>query len=401
MRTAFSRRDFLKVSGLGAASLMVPGWLTRALAEPGAKTATRSLVLVMLGGGNDGLNTVVPLADPLYAKARPTLGIPKDQMLKLNDAVGLHPSMKKLRDLFDEGKVAVVNNVGYPNHDRSHFRSMEIWQTAQMSGVVRDGWLGRCLCDDNSTPHSVSFGSETPLALWADGGGVLAMENPGGFEIGTDNRHQGDRAHIQKAFRELYGIERKGSAEYVRKRGLEVMAQAERIRTIAQKPNRDIVYPNSGLAQGLRFIANAIEDDFGARVYMIGLGGFDTHANQRQQHANLLQTLSEAVTAFQKDLDARSISDRVTTATFSEFGRRVAENVSQGTDHGAAGPMFVVGKNVKGGIYGGAPDLEKLDSGDLAMTVDFRSVYAALLAKGIGVAAEKALGGEFLPLEIL
>ena len=389
---------------------MVPGWLTRALAEPGGKLPTRSMVLVMLGGGNDGLNTVVPVGDPLYAKARPTLGIAKDQVLKLSDAVGLHPSMKKLRDLFDEGKVAVVNNVGYPNPDRSHFRSMEIWQTAQTAGVVRDGWLGRCLCytasdvegpaDDNTTPHSVSFGSETPLALWADGGGVLAMENPGGFEIGTDQRHPGDRTHIQKAFRDLYGIARTGSAEFVRKRGLEVMAQAVRIRTIAQKPNRDVVYPNSGLGQGLRFIANALEDNFGARVYMIGLGGFDTHANQRQAHANLLLTLSDAVTAFQKDLDAREISDRVVTATFSEFGRRVAENASQGTDHGAAGPMFVIGKNVKGGIYGGAPNLEKLDAGDLAMSIDFRSVYASLLAKGLGLDAERALGGEFSPLQI-
>jgi uncharacterized protein (DUF1501 family) len=415
MKTSYSRRDFMKLGGLGAASLMVPGWLSRALAEPEAKAATRSLVLVMLGGGNDGLNTVVPLADPLYAKARPVLGIPKDQLLKLNDAVGLHPSMKKLRELFDEGKVAVVNNVGYPNHDRSHFRSMEIWQTAQTSGVVRDGWIGRCLVpstrdvpslaqglrDDNSQPHSVSFGSETPLALWADGGGVLAMENPGGFEVGTDQRHPGDRGHIQKAFRDIYGIARTGSAEFIRKRGLEVMAQAERIRTIAQKPNKDVVYPNSGLAQGLRFIANALEDDFGAKVYMIGLGGFDTHANQKQAHANLLVTLSDAVTAFQKDLDARGIGDRVVTATFSEFGRRVAENTSQGTDHGAAGPMFVIGKNVKGGIYGGAPDLEKLDSGDLAMTVDFRSVYASLLTKGLGIAADKALGGEFSPIEIL
>ncbi len=396
-----NRRDFLKAGGLGAASLLAPAWLTRALAEPGASRATRTLVLVVMNGGNDGLNTVVPYSDPRYAKARPTLALPKDQVLKINDSLGMNVAMRKMRDLFDSGKMAIVNNVGYPNHDRSHFRSMEIWQTAQTEGVVRDGWLGRCLCDDNSAPHSLSFGSEMPLALWADGGGVMAMENPGGFEIGTDIRHPADRGNIQKAFRDLYGIERKGPAEYVRQRGVEVMAQAERIRTIAQRPPSPVPYQNFPLAQQLRFIADAIEDDFPARVYVVNLGGFDTHANQRGSHTALLVTVSEAIATFQKDLDARELSGRVVTATFSEFGRRVAENVSQGTDHGAAGPMFVVGKHVKGGIYGGVPDLEKLDGGDVAMKIDFRSVYAELLSKGLGIDPVKALGGKFEEVGIL
>ncbi|MCE9583879.1 MAG: DUF1501 domain-containing protein [Planctomycetes bacterium] len=400
MKTGISRRDFLKVGGLGTAGLFVPAWLTRAMADPASRASSKTLVVIMLGGGNDGLNTVAPVADPLYFKARPTLSIAKEQILKINDLVGLHPAMRKLRDLFDEDKVAVVNNVGYPNHDRSHFRSMEIWQTGQMEGVVRDGWLGRCLCDDNSTPHSVSFGAETPLALLADGGGVLSMDGPGAFEVSTDQRHGGDRNNVLKAFKEIFDIPREGPAEFVRSRGLEVMAQVERIRNIAQKPASPVNYPNSGLAQGLRFIANAVEEDFGARVYMIGLGGFDTHANQKQSHINLLQTLSEAVYAFQKDLDAREMADRVVTMTFSEFGRRVVENASQGTDHGAAGPMFVVGKHVKGGHYGGRIDLEKLDQGDLKMTVDFRSVYAALLQNHLGIPAEKALSGKFEPLGI-
>ncbi|MCC6739162.1 MAG: DUF1501 domain-containing protein [Planctomycetia bacterium] len=398
---SLTRREALKLGGLGAASLMVPGWLTRALAEPAAARSKRVLVLVVLSGGNDGLNTVVPLSDPRYAKARPTLAIPRDQMLPLDDTVGLAPPLRKLRELYEKGRVAIVNNAGYPNHDRSHFRSMEIWQTAQTEGVVRDGWLGRCLCDDGSAPHSVAFGSETPLALWAEGGGVMAMENPGGFEITTDIRRPNDRANVLSALRDLYGSGRSGAAEFVRLRGLEVMAQADRVRSIAQKPPSPVPYPNFPLAQQLRFVADAVEDGFPARVYLVTLGGFDTHANQRGAHTALLATFSEAVATFQRDLEARELAGRVVTLAFSEFGRRVAENVSQGTDHGAAGPMFVIGKGVRGGLYGGAPDLEKLDSGDLAMKVDFRAVYAEILGKAMGIPPAKALGGDFKEIGFL
>ncbi|MBI2920668.1 MAG: DUF1501 domain-containing protein [Planctomycetes bacterium] len=402
MRNGFTRRDFLKVAGVGTAGLAVPGWLTRALAEPAAGASGRSLVMVMLGGGNDGLNTVAPLADPLYGKARPSLAIPKDQLLQVNDDVGFHPALRRLRDLFGEGKVSVVQNVGYAGQDRSHFRSMEIWQTAQTAGVVRDGWLGRCLhCDDERAPHSVSFGSEIPLALWADGGGVLSMENPQAFDVATDQRHPQDRANVLRAFREIYGIPREGPAEFVRGRGLELLAQIERIRTIAQKPPSPVAYPGTGLAQGLRFIANAVEEGLGAKVYLIGLGGFDTHANQRQAHANLLTVLSEALWSFQKDLDARELAGRVVTMTFSEFGRRVAENESQGTDHGAASPLFLMGKCVKGGVVGSAPDLGKLDQGDLMWKVDFRSVYATVLSRWLSVDPDKALGGKFEALDVM
>jgi uncharacterized protein (DUF1501 family) len=400
----FNRRDFLKASAMGAGSLCVPGWLTRALAEPDAAGTAkkRALVLVLLNGGNDGLNTLPPVADPLYAKARPTLAVPKDQILKLNDEVGLHPSLKALHGLFDQGKVGVVQHVGYPNPDRSHFRSMEIWQTAQTEGVIRDGWLGRCLCgDDGTAPHSVSFGSEIPIALWADGGGVLAMENPQSFDVATDPRHPQDRRHLIQAIRETYGIPREGPAEFARRRGLEMIAQAARVRDIANKPPSGATYPNTGLAQGLRFVAGAIEAEFGASVYMVSLGGFDTHANQRNAHANLLQTLSDALAAFQKDIEARGVADSVLTVTFSEFGRRVAENESQGTDHGAAAPLFVLGTRVRPGVQGGRPDLETLDSGDLRWKVDFRSVYASVLGDWLGVNPDAALGAAFERVPLL
>jgi uncharacterized protein (DUF1501 family) len=349
----------------------------------------------MLGGGNDGLNTVAPLADPLYQKARPKLAIPKAELLALDDAVGLHPSLKKLRELYEEGRVAVVQNVGYPSQDRSHFRSMEIWQTGQTGGPVRDGWLGRCVHPDGEHPASVAISTEIPLALLSDGGGVLTLESPAGFEIAADQRHPKDRANLLRAVRETYAQPREGAAEIVRARGLEMLAQVDRVKKAADAPAPSVAYPNTPLGGGLKFVANAIQSDFGARVYMLGLGGFDTHANQRQQHSTLLTQLAEALWAFQKDLEARDLAASVVTATFSEFGRRVQENASEGTDHGAASPLFIVGKAVKGGVYGEAPRLDKLDNGDLAWKVDFRSVYATLLDGWLGVPSEPVLGSKF------
>jgi uncharacterized protein (DUF1501 family) len=399
----FTRRDFLKIGGLGLSALVVPRWLTTALAAPAEGAARgKTLVLIMLGGGNDGLNTVAPLADPLYKKLRPTLAIPKADLLALDDAVGLHPSMKKLRELFDEGKVSVVQNVGYEHADRSHFRSMEIWQTAQLSGPIRDGWLGRALetCDC-PRPHAVSISSEIPIALASAGGGVLTLESPQGFDIAADQRHRNDRANIVAALREIYSQPREGPADVVRARGEELFAEIERVKKFAQAPAPATAYPKTPLANGLVFTANAIEAGFGARVYMIGLGGFDTHAGQKGSHQALLGQLSEALFAFQKDLEARGLADDVLTMTFSEFGRRADENASQGTDHGAAAPLFLVGRGVKGGVIGEAPHLDALDAGALAYKIDFRSVYAAVLEGWLGLASEAALGGKFAPVAAL
>ncbi|HVY61533.1 MAG TPA: hypothetical protein VHF22_07760, partial [Planctomycetota bacterium] len=271
-----TRRELLKAGGLGLASLMLPRWLVRAVGEAQlGDRCPKTLVLVMLGGGNDGLNTVAPLADPLYAKLRPTLAIPRRDLLALNDSVGFHPGLRKLRDLFEKGRVAVLQNVGYPHQNHSHFASMEIWQTGRTDGVIHDGWVGRTLdrCGCDGPLHSLAFGSEIPLALWGEGAGVLTLDNPGAFELARDARHKGDSDNIFHALRAVYAEPRAGEAEYVRARSMELLGQVDRVKSLTGAPPPATGYPKGALPDGLRFIANAIEADLGARVYMIGLGG--------------------------------------------------------------------------------------------------------------------------------
>jgi uncharacterized protein (DUF1501 family) len=420
-----SRRDFLGMSTAGVSFLAFSGAVPRLFAQAAvsAKAADQSdrvLVVVELAGGNDGLNTLIPFENDLYYKNRPTLGVPKDQVLKLTEQVGFNPAMVPMSELFREGKLAVVQGVGYPDPDRSHFRSMEIWHTASTSKKVPlTGWLGRTL-DTHTLTRSVSEGQNTltsslsegaaatppehaidlpalaftgslPQALQAEHFAVPVIQQIEGFASAP-----GAGQPKERLLKKLSTASGANSTQlgFVRQQADTVYRTAERLRDAAAKYKSEVVYPGELGAQ-LRRAAQVIAADLGVRLMYVQQGGYDTHSNQAASHPALLGELAGALGAFQKDLEQLKVADKVVVMVFSEFGRRVDENASKGTDHGAASCMFLAGPKVKGGLAGAHPGLNKLGDGDLIHTVDFRSVYATVLDKWLGCPAETLLGEKF------
>jgi len=415
-----TRRELLSSSiaaaGIGAAA---PSWLLRAVraqeqaaADPKAATQpdSRILVVVLLAGGNDGLNTVVPYSDERYREARPTLRIEKDKVLRIDEHVGLHPSMKLLRERYEKGEVAVLQNVGYPKPNRSHFVSMDIWQTADPGGTPRTGWLGRYADGADAAGTSpallVHLGSAVPLALRRDRAPILTMDNEDSLSLSPDRKYPADQSEQTLAFRKLcervvpLGTTPVTYTDVVRETTASGLASADEVAACLKKAKNEAAYPKS-LGNRLSLVAKLIAGGMKTRVYFTSLGGFDTHARQRDAHANLLQNFSEAVDAFYKDLAAMGRAKDVLLMSFSEFGRRTAENASGGTDHGAAGPVFVVGGAVKGGLFGSNPDFEHLVDGDVGHSIDFRSVYATLMKDWLGADPALAVPAEFTPLELV
>ncbi len=354
--STLTRRDFLRTTGLGlaAASFGAPPLL----AQP--SKGERVLVVLELSGGNDGLNTVVPFADDAYHRERPTLAIKPADVLKGSGHFGFNKGLRPLMPLWDDGRMAVVNGVGYPEPNRSHFRSMEVWQTASDAGAPEPrGWLGRCFdhaCPDCGRPElAVSVAREVPRAVTGRGG---------------------------------VGVVADGASENIRA-------------ALARGRVNGAAYPDTAYGQGLARIAAMIGGDLEARVYCHEICGFDTHADQAPNHARLWSETSAGLAAFFRDLERRGAAERVLVMAFSEFGRRVTENGSGGCDHGAAGPVFLWGRPVRGGLHGAMPSLTDLDGGDLKMTVDFRSVYATVLEGWMGVKPAHVLGREFPKLSLL
>jgi len=363
------------------------------------------LVLIEMSGGNDGLNTVIPYTDLGYAKARPTIGIPTGDVVKIGSNVGLHPSMRAMKPLYDAGHVAVLTGVGYPNPNRSHFHSSDIWQTADPNVDVRDrtGWLARYFDKDGhykGNPLSgITLGSALPLTLFANDVPASVIGN--GQEYAFSNNAP-DRARQMDALRALYaeGTVAGSTAEFVRNVGSDAYSSTLELKRAFKDYDTRAAsaakYPvNNGVASGLQTIAKLITGGVGTRIYYLSTGGFDTHAEQPRQHAALLGQLAEGLAAFYDDLALQGRANDVTTMTFSEFGRRVKENGSAGTDHGAASVLFVCGGGVKGGVYGDYPSLADLDDGDLRFHTDFRSVYATLLDKWLGAPSQSILNGSF------
>jgi uncharacterized protein (DUF1501 family) len=408
---ASSRRDFLGRS-LAASSLVamgsgtVPGFLARsARAAADGPGGERILVVVQLLGGNDGLNTVVPHRLDGYARSRRALRLPAGSLVKVSDEIGLHPGLGGLAPLLEAGRLAIVQGVGYPNPDRSHFRSMEIWETARTDNApdaLATGWLGRVL---DARPQAagadlpaLGVGDGSRLALKARSTEVPALESLDQYRL----RLAGDATAGRAAIDAVAQADRGGDDPllgFVRRSALAAYASSARLEQVAAGGG-GASYPESGLGRRLKLVGQLIKAGFGTRIYYTALDGFDTHANQLGSHAALMTELGDALAAFGKDLKADGQDDRVSVLAFSEFGRRVAENASAGTDHGAAAPVFLMGPVAKAGLVGAHPSLEDLDDGDLKFHTDFRRVYAAILHTWLGLAPEPILGAGFDPLPL-
>jgi len=414
-----SRRQFLQNGltfvGLG---LAMPTFLMQAASAQASRPGPfgldlplipggKILVVIEMSGGNDGLNTVIPYTDSGYAKARPVIGVASRDVVKIGDTIGLHPNMAALKPMFDKGHLAVITGVGYPDPNRSHFQSMDIWQTGNPQVDVRErtGWLARYFDADGhfkGNPLSgITLGSALPLTLFSDD--VPASVIGGGSDFGFKS-DAGDKDRQMDTLRALYaqGTVAGSNAEFVRNVGSEAYSSSLELKKALKdydvKAEHAAKYPQSGLASGLQTISKLITGGVGTRVYYLNLGGFDTHANQPRQHANLLGELADGISAFYADLEMQGRSNDVITMTFSEFGRRVHENGSAGTDHGAASVMFLAGGGLKGGIYGDYPSLTDLDDGDLRFHTDFRQIYATLLDKWLLTPSQPVLGGSFAHL---
>ena len=405
----FTRREFIRRStggglGLLAFSSAAPSFLTQsALADAPAPERDRSiLVVIQLAGGNDGLNTVVPHTDDNYHRLRPTIGI-KDGLIPINGDLAFHPSCGPLRELYDEGLLSIIQNVGYPNPNRSHFRSTEIWETATSSDEVeREGWLGRFF-DNTCTgtpvkdtdPTAVHVGDIIPQSFLAERShAVFGMKHRG--------RINGSKDPADIAFEKLLQADHiEGNASYLQHTMMNTLVTERRVEKIIGRYKAKSDYPNNNLAQSLKRVAALIHADLETRVYFVSQGGYDTHAGQAYKHARLLADLSGAMHAFQKDLSAHKKDDQVMTMTFSEFGRRPSENGSSGTDHGTAAPLFVMGKKINSGLYGNAPDLNLEHNKDLKFSTDFRSVYGSVLERWLEADSSKVLGQAYVPVPFI
>ena len=394
------RRDFFRNTALASTSLMVPSFL-KGFSSKGllGSRSGKNLVVIQLSGGNDGLNTIVPFRNDFYYQNRPTLGIKKGEVLKISDEQGFNPVMNALRPLYDEGMISIINSVGYPNPDRSHFRSMDIWHTASGSDeYLSSGWIGRYLdnnCDGCSTPyHALEVDDSLSLALKGFDRNGFAMSDPKSLKKTSDNQflraishhrhdHEENVAYLYKTM-----IDTQSSADYL----------FEQSKVYQSKQD----YPKTPFGRDLKQIAELITADTDTKIYYVSLSGFDTHVNQKNQQERLLKQYADGVGAFVKDLKQNRLLDDTLIMTFSEFGRRVSQNGSNGTDHGKANNLFLMGGKLKNpGIYNAAPDLQKLDDGDLVFQIDFRRIYATILENWLDADARQILNGHFDSLNIV
>jgi uncharacterized protein (DUF1501 family) len=387
-----------------ANSLFGRALATPALPDLPSSAAERVLVVINLQGGNDGLNTVVPYASPAYYRFRPTLGIAPGDVLHIDAAVGLNPALGPLKAMYDRGLVAVVQGAGYPSPDHSHFRSTEIWQTGVPDSYATTGWLGRYL-DSAGVPeqnlfNAVALAPVLPEILIAQRVDVPAIDTLRAYGL-TSDRDRSQRA----AFASIASDTRLPFTSPFLASVAQIEDHAER--GAAELPRlvggyaTTAQYPATPLGRSLALAAQIIGSQLGTRVLYVQHGSFDTHVSQKATQDRLLGELADGIAAFYTDLAAHGNEGRTLTLTFSEFGRRVAENANRGTDHGEAAPMFLVGGGVHGGLYGTHPSLERLDNGDATFTVDFRSVYATVVEKWFGRPAQSVIAGTFPPLALL
>lgn len=437
-----TRRDFLRTSLLGGAlSWTVPSFVAQtfqalhaeadgSLTQVATGADSPILVLLQLAGGNDGLNTVVPYTNDFYYSARPRIGISADRILKLDDTLGLNPALTGFKSLYDAGQLAVVNGVGYPNPNRSHFRSTEIWQTASDEDkYLTDGWIGRYFdnaCQGSDPTVGINIGPRMPQSFSSHHPTGITLENPATYRFAGSGKDDDET----RAYRSMYSgddnsmIASAGSnsgssvsmvsgtialhdgqnaLDFLERTSMDAQMSSDKILQIAGKTKAATAFPHTSLGSSLQLVARLIAGGMTTRVFYVSHGGFDTHVGQRNAQDRRLQELAEAVKAFTDEMAAVGAADRVMLMTFSEFGRRVEENGNQGTDHGTAAPMFLIGPHVKAGLLGAMPGLapEDLDHGDMKFTTDFRSVYASVLKDWLKTNPDPILGKPFPTMPIL
>lgn len=383
-----TRRSFLRTSSLLALAPTVPLFVPRSLAAAGPEKDGRVLVVIELDGGNDALNTIVPFADPNYEKLRPKLKLNPKNLVRLNDTLALHPSLRPLDKLIQAGHLTAVPGVGYPNPNRSHFESMAVWHTARFDPEGRKGygWLGRVL--DPQGGQAFSVGGEVPTALRGRRSSAVAFNRV--EEVLLTDGMAAKRAVGPETADDLLA--------FVRRQVVEAQTSADKLAKLAGDSGPD--YPRTGLADRLKLVSRLLKAGVGARVFYTQQSGYDTHSQQQFTHANLLGEFAGAVAAFYSDLKDSKLLDRVTLLAFSEFGRTIKENGSAGTDHGTAGAVFVAGPTVTGGVVGTMPTLTDLDRGEPKMTTDFRSVYAACARDWMGIEPTAALGDGYAKVKL-
>ena len=387
------RREFLQVGSLASASLMLPKFL-KAFEQPyKVPPGNKVLVIIQLSGGNDRLNTVIPVHNDIYYRERPKLAIEKNNALSLTDDAGLNPALEVFKGLYDEGNLSIMNNVGYPNPDRSHFRSMDIWQSASNSNeYLNTGWLGRYLdaqcrgCDKHT--QAMELDEVLSLALKGEEFKGLAFKDPKRLYNTASGKY----------FKDLSADHKNGeeTIDYLYKTMSETISSADYIYQQSKAHPTGESYPNSELGKDLKTIASLILSDIDTKVYYVSLGSFDTHVNQDNQQKRLFTELNEAIKSFTTDLKKNNRFQDVLMMTFSEFGRRVSQNASGGTDHGTANNMFFISGSLKQkGLINAMPDLADLNEGDLKHKVDFKNVYATVLNRWLGADDKIILGKNF------
>ncbi|OCT10669.1 transcriptional initiation protein Tat [Paenibacillus pectinilyticus] len=407
-----TRRDFLikgtalfATLGLGGALFTETG---RSLFTGSSRSEVDDpvLVVVQLNGGNDGINTLIPYGQGTYYDARPTLAYQQKDVLALDHQVGLHPSLKGLAALYKLGHMAIIQGVGYPEPNHSHFRSMEIWQTAEPAKLSRSGWLARyaeaSLKSNNNPLKAIQIGASGSKAFASDTSSFPVVQSLESYYVFDPKAANLDKNRISKAFLDMYGGS--NSLEQLRvvsARGSEAYKSVEAIQSLSAAYTNKVTYPNTNFAKDLQVVTKLLAGKSGTRLFNVQVGGFDDHADEKLMHERTLTQVDEGLTAFYQDLEAQGLQDRVAVVVFSEFGRRVKENGSGGTDHGTAAPMFVIGGKVKGGLYGAYPSLSHLDNGDLKYEVDFRSVYHTVIDSWLKGDATTVLGKSYENLKFI
>ena len=394
------RRDFLKNSALASSLFLVPSFV-KAFENVATNTlGFKKLVIVQLSGGNDGLNSIVPYRNDIYYRERPRIAISKKDLIQATDNLGFHKSLAPLKNLYDQGYLSILNNVGYPNPNRSHFRATDIWHSASdANDYLQTGWLGRYIDQHGKMPYSgIEVDDSLSLIMKGQHTNGIATKNPKILQFNTQTPFfkkvvkNKDKAHLNEH-----------NLGYLYKTMIEAKSSANHIFQKSKTFETKLNYPKNPFAQQLKTTADLINSDVDSKVYYVSMGGFDTHYAQEQRQERLLQVYSKSMEVFIKDLDENDRFKDTLVLTFSEFGRRVKQNGSEGTDHGTANNVFIIGKNLKKqGFYNEMADLANLDSnGDLNYTIDFREIYATILDKWLGVESEAILNKSFSTLDFI